>query len=114
MNGEGSNTWMVLFLSQPIDSKLSLLARQHTTNGTSVALCVHGDHPTHTHTAHTSLFPRFCYLKHQGINTRIQAKVQVSSHPFCDDEKVRVHFMEETLDFSLNITLAITWLVVYF
>lgn len=46
---------MVLFLSQSIDSKLSLLARQHTTNGTATAPHVYGDHPAYTHTL-TTLF----------------------------------------------------------
>ncbi|MEQ2224764.1 hypothetical protein ILYODFUR_010903 [Ilyodon furcidens] len=50
---------MVLFLRQPIDSKLSLLARQHTTNGSATAAtappCVW--RPPSTHTLNTRTFP---------------------------------------------------------
>lgn len=60
--------------------------------------CAH----TRTQNQPTSLFPRFCYLKHRGIDTRIRAKkVHVSSHLSGDDVNVR-HLTAETLEFSLK------------
>lgn len=70
---------MVLFLSQPIDSKLSLLARQHSTNGTATAPHVYGDHPAHTHT-HTTLFTfPTLLLPKTLVHYRVQPDQSVSS-----------------------------------
>lgn len=105
MNGEGSNTWMVFFLRQPIDFKLSLLARQHTTNGTATAPHVYGDHPAHTHT-HTlipsSRFPRFCYLKHR-YNTAWNSTSSIRKPSRRSYDVVQVADIPLTLEAALTL-----------